>query len=164
MRFMLPSRLVTTLTAAAIAMTAFTAVPAYADRDDRAARAIATILGLAVVGAIINDRKHERERRRDTHAAPVRRPHGYVQPRTRVQPKTLPTRVDRKLLPQQCFRSFNTRRGQVRMFGRRCLERNYRYVNRLPQNCFQRIRTNEGKRAGFGARCLRQNGYRLARG
>ena len=49
------------------------------------------------------------------------------------------------------------------MFGRRCLEQNYRAVNRLPQHVSKRVRTHHGTRAGFGARCLQQNGYRLAR-
>jgi hypothetical protein len=61
MRFALPSRLVMTVTAATIAMTSFTAAPVYAD-DDRAARAVAAILGLAVVGAIINDSKDDRKK------------------------------------------------------------------------------------------------------
>ncbi|WP_299027153.1 hypothetical protein [uncultured Sulfitobacter sp.] len=184
MRFQLPTRFIGTVTAAALAMTAFTAAPAFAD-NDRTARTIATILGLAAVGAIIHENNKDKKRARQTHAKPVRKQHSLVhrhgaqqhshangrnahrhthtQQRQRVQPKPLPQRVNRKLLPQRCFRSFDTRRGQVRMFGNRCLERNYQFVNRLPQNCFVRVRTNEGKRSGYGARCLRQNGYRLAR-
>lgn len=185
MRFTLPPRLVGTFTAAALAVTTLTAAPAFAD-NDRAARTIATLFGLAVVGAIINDNRQDKKRDRDAHNetarkqsdvrthrhgththkhANWRRAHnnGVNKPHHPLVPKPLPRRVNRKLLPQKCFRSFDTRRGKVRMFARRCLERNYRFVNRLPQNCFQRVRTYEGKRAGFGARCLRQNGYRLAR-
>lgn len=171
----LPSRLIGTITTAAVALTAFTAAPAYAD-DDRTARAIATILGLAVVGKII----HDSNKRRETVSGPVyqvnpnSRGHGYAKPQPRYYPeprykpepqyKPLPRRVSRKLLPQNCLRSFQTRHGQVRMFGRRCLERNYDFVNRLPHNCAQQIRTDRGTRSGFDARCLRNNGYRLARG
>lgn len=159
MKITLPSRFIGTFTAVAIAATTLTAAPAYADRDnDRAARAIAAILGLAVVGAIINDNKRDRA---DDHV-PARRPstgtnHG------RYEPRPLPRRVERAPLPSQCFRRFQTRRGQVKMFVRRCLERNYRAVNRLPQYCAQRIRTDRGVRAGFDARCLRRAGYRVAR-
>lgn len=186
MRFMLPPRLVGTFTAAVLTMTAFAAVPAYADRDDRAARTVAAILGLAVVGAIIHENRQDKKRDKTVYREPARtqagihRHHngsnvqrhgnarsvhnqGVAQPRHRVAPKRLPQRVNRKLLPQKCFRSFNSRNGKVRMFGRRCLEQNYRFVNRLPQNCVQRIRTHDGKRVGYGARCLQQNGYRLAR-
>jgi len=182
----MPSRLVTTLTAATLAITTFTAVPAVADeqRDQRAARAIATVLGIAIVGSILNDRRKDRD---DRHSQPARQPartdahghngiththdrggrihnHGAQSPRIKVQPRPLPRRVSRNLLPPRCLRSFSTREGKVRMFPRRCLERNYSHVNRLPRECFQRIRTRDGKRAGFGARCLRRNGFRLARG
>ncbi|MCX7565689.1 hypothetical protein OS189_04975 [Sulfitobacter sp. F26169L] len=185
MRHLLPSRFVGTFTGAAIAMATFTVAPAYAD-DDRTARAIATILGLAVVGAIIHDNRQDKKKDHVRYKEPVRtypkattqsqgiyngkRHHGgnahqqgYNPPRHNVTPKPLPHRVNRKLLPQGCLRSFETRKGNVRMFGRRCLERHYRQVNRLPQSCFQRVRTFNGKRSGYGARCLSQNGYRLAR-
>lgn len=182
MRYTFSSRFIGTVTAATLAVTAISAAPAYADRDDRAARTIATILGLAVVGTIIHDNRKDKKARRNDHAQPVRKNHvkrahkqysnSYAQPRQKVQPKPLPQivqrrsqpkRVNKKLLPQKCFNSVNTRRGQVHMFGKRCLERSYRAVNRLPQQCFQKVRTHQGTRAGFSARCLRQNGYRLAR-
>lgn len=185
MRFMLPSRLVGTFTAAALTMTALTAVPAYAN-EDRTARTVAAILGLAVVGAIIHENRQDEKRDRKAYKRPAQTQpkiqahrhgsqthrhgdwrsahnHGVSQQRQRVSPKPLPQQVNRKLLPQQCFRSFDTRNGKVRMFGRRCLEQNYRFASRLPQNCAQRIRTHEGKRTGYDARCLQQNGYRLAR-
>ena len=74
------------------------------------------------------------------------------------------TRVNEKLLPQECFQSFDTRSGRVQMFGNRCLQENYRYANRLPQQCAQKIRTHNGTRYGYDARCLRNAGYSLARG
>jgi hypothetical protein len=158
MRFMLPSRFIATLTAVAIAMTAVSAAPAHAD-DRRAARTAATILGLAVVGALIHDATKDKDER---YVEP--QPRRHVQPRPRVEPRPLPRRVDRKILPQQCLRSYPTRHGNTHMFGRRCLEQNYRAVNRLPQNCTVRIRTDRGPRAGYDARCLRRNGYSLGRG
>lgn len=177
MRLNIPSRLVGTCTALAIALTTISAAPAYAgsDRDERNARALATILGIAIVGKIIHDNNKDRDEKvirkssKPTHKQTYQRverqgQRTYGKSNRHVQPKPLPRRVDRKLLPQNCFRSFETRRGQVHMFGRRCLERNFRYVNRLPQNCAQRVRTDRGVRAGFDARCLRRNGYRLARG
>ena len=164
MRFTLPSRLIGTFTAAAIALTALGAAPAYAGPDDhRAARIAAAILGIAVVGAIINDRKQDKREERKAYREPVRQ-HGYDKPRPRIHAKPLPQRVNRKQLPGECLRSYQTRRGQAHMFGRRCLEKNYRAVNRLPQNCAMQVRTDRGPRAGFDARCLRRNGYSLARG
>lgn len=163
MRTTLPHRLFGTVTAAVIALTAFTAVPVYAD-DERAARAIATILGLAVVGKIIHDAR--KDRRNDHSVAPVKTyTYDNHANRPRHQPQNKKARrLDQKQLPQQCFRNFQTRQGTVQMFARRCLERNYRYVNRMPQSCAQRVRTLQGNRSGFDARCLRRNGYRLARG
>ncbi|WP_298859319.1 hypothetical protein [uncultured Sulfitobacter sp.] len=157
MNLTFPTRLIGTFTAVAIAVTTFTAAPAYAD-NDRAARTIATLLGLAVVGKIIHDNNKDRS---DGHVTVNRRSHEVG--RGTVKPRPLPRRVGRAALPSQCFRSFQTRRGQVNMFVRRCLERNYRAVHRLPQNCAQRVRTDRGIRAGFDARCLRRNGYRVAR-
>ncbi|KEJ90452.1 hypothetical protein Z948_1408 [Sulfitobacter donghicola DSW-25 = KCTC 12864 = JCM 14565] len=170
MRFQLPTRIAGTFTAAVMAITAATATPAVAD-DHRTARTVATIFGLAVVGALIHENNKDKHERRQTHQQQVRskpapRVHRHgtkTQPRQRAAPRPLPQRVNRKNLPQQCLRSFNTRNGKVRMFGRRCLEQNYKFVNRLPQNCAQRVRTHDGRRSGFGARCLRQNGYTLAR-
>ena len=72
--------------------------------------------------------------------------------------------MNNKLLPKQCFQSFDTRRGTIRMFGERCLQRNFRHVKSLPQNCHYKFGTPNGLRSGFEARCLRDAGYRLARG
>lgn len=170
-------KFISTLCAAAVAVTSFSAAPAYADRDDDIARALAAVLGVAILGKIIHESKKDDKghvtRRYDPK--PEYRPH---KPRRverdtyRVQPRDLPRRVqrnthrrvDRKLLPGQCLRSFESRRGgRVVMMGRKCLENNYRFAHRLPQKCAQRVRTHNGKRSGYDARCLRLNGYRLTR-
>lgn len=158
MRFMLPSRFIGTLTAVAIAFTAVSAAPAQAD-DRRTARTVATILGLAVAGVIIHDATKDRG---DRYVAP--QPKRHVQPQRRIEPRPLPQRVNRKILPQQCLRSYPTRNGKTQMFGSRCLEQNYRAANRLPQNCAVQIRTDRGPRAGYDARCLSRSGYSLGRG
>lgn len=181
MRFMLPSRLIGTVSAVAIAMTSLIAAPAHAD-DRQAARIAAALLGLAVVGAIINENKkdkrddhvvhrqptqnkaHKTYRQREQKRVYNQHQNGRVQQYGHVQPRPLPQRVDRKLLPQNCFRSFETRQGTTHMFGRRCLERNYRAAHRLPQSCAITVRTYDGRRSGYDARCLRRNGYSLARG
>ena len=158
MRFTLPTRFIATLTVVAIAVTAVSAAPAHAD-DRRVARTAAAILGLAVVGALIHDANKDRS---DKYVEP--QPRRHVQPRPRVEPRPLPRRVNRKILPQQCLRSYPTRHGNTHMFGRRCLEQNYHASNRLPQNCAVRIRTDRGARTGYDARCLSRSGYSLGRG
>lgn len=178
-------KFISTLCAAAVALTAISSTPAQADNNDDLARALAAVLGVAIIGKIIHD-KNDRDDRKVTRRhqpEPVYRTHKKKQvtrQEHRLQPRDLPRRVerdrkrrkdhqqtrrvDRKLLPGQCLRSFDTRRGSVVMFGRRCLENNYRFTNRLPQQCAQRIRTRNGKRTGYDARCLRNSGYRLTRG
>ena len=151
-----------------IAITGLSAVPAAADQDDTA-RALAAILGLAIVGAVIHDsRKDDNVTRYDNHRPydrPGYRPHdrpGYhpLPPR----PRPLPPRADnRKLLPQACLRTFQTRQGKINGFGGKCLSGNYRYTNSLPEACALRFRDQYGFGKGYDAQCLRQRGYQLAR-
>lgn len=140
-------RFIATIAAIAIAVTSFSAVPARAG-DDEAAAAIAAILGLAVIGAVIADK------RKDKKKVTVKEPR---------HPRPLPPRVGRKILPQQCLRSFRTDRGAARIFGQRCLQRHYKHVHSLPQRCHREVYTDRGWRQGFGARCLNHYGYQLAR-
>ncbi|MEL6888715.1 MAG: hypothetical protein AAFO86_08390 [Pseudomonadota bacterium] len=141
------TRFISAIAALAIVVTGFSAAPARAGDDDAAA-AIAALLGLAVIGAVIADKRKDKKERVVVH------------PR---RPKPLPPRVSRKLLPQQCLRSFHTDRGQRRVFGQRCLHRNYGFVNSLPRQCHREFYTDRGWRQGYGARCLNRHGYQLAR-
>lgn len=146
-----------------IAITGLSAVPAAADQDDTA-RALAAILGLAIVGAVIHDSRKDREQatRHDTY-----RPHdrpGYRPVHPQPRPRPLPPRADnRKLLPQACLRTFQTRQGKINGFGDKCLSKNYRYSNSLPQTCALRFRDQYGFGRGYDAQCLRHRGYQLAR-
>lgn len=148
---------ITLIVSAALALTALTA-PARADSDD-AAKALAAILGLAIVGGIIHENRKDK-----SHPAPVTRksPRDTVYP---LQPKPLPKRVHtRKLLPQACFRTFHTVHGrQIRGFGQRCLNRNYQFAHRLPRFCATDVQTRRGWGTAYRARCLRDQGYKLAR-
>lgn len=154
---------ISTIAAAAIALTAFGATPAFADRDRDLARALTAILGVAVIGTIIHDKKKKDRARRATRRdyQPEYHP-PRVHRRPQVDPRPLPRKVRRNLLPPHCLRSFKTRRGTVRMFPRRCLERSYSFINHLPEHCATRVKTDGGRRIGWEARCLRQAGYRLA--
>jgi hypothetical protein len=160
-------RFIATIAAASLAITAMGAIPAYAgDRDT--ARALAAILGVAIVGKVIHD--NNKKKRAYQQPAPVRHPPRATAPRhnppryNHPQPRPLPRHVNRKLLPQECFRSFETRQGKIRMFGERCLQQNFRHANQLPQHCHYKFGTPDGLRSGYEARCLRDAGYSLARG
>lgn len=166
-------RLISTVLAASLAVTSLTTPAQAGDRDT--ARALAAIAGIAVLGAIINDRNDRKRaqsqtvtrsqpyKRNDvfTHIEP-RRIDRHVQPR-RIDRHSHPRRANRKLLPGQCLRSLHTRQGKVRMFGARCLHNRFTHANRLPSECGIRVRTNQGARRGYEARCLRNHGYQLAR-
>lgn len=158
--------------AAAVVVTTLGASPARADDKD-VARAVAAILGIAIVGKIIHDRNKDRDEEAVTHRRPepvyqpprVHRPRDEYRPGG-VHPRPLPDRVgrgDRRLLPGHCFRSYDTRHGPVRMFGEDCLQQTMRHANRLPQHCLRQVRANRTRIYGYEARCLRDAGYQLAR-
>lgn len=172
-------KFIATIVAASIAVTGFGAAPARADDDD-VRRALAAILGLAVVGAIIHESKKDdhvvtRHKPRTVYNPPRPR-HAHPKPRPRhaapaprhIQPKPLPRHIrphhtNKLVLPAKCFRSYDTRRGTYRGFGKRCLNQSYRFVSSLPQRCLFTFRTAKGRANGYEARCLRNAGYRLAR-
>ena len=165
-------KFITAVAAASIMITGFAAAPARADSDDTK-RALAALLGIAIIGAAIHDankdndyhahRKQAYPRHRP-HAQPGHRPHAQPRHWPHVQPRPLPKRVDRKILPSQCLRTIKARGGQKsREFGLRCLRENYRFVTQLPQRCARRHQTRNGLRLGYGARCLTSEGYRLSR-
>ena len=155
-------KFIATVAAASILITGFAAAPAHANQED-VGRALAALLGVAIVGAVIHENKKNRKQRAHVQPAPRHNVHKPVQKQRHVKPRPLPRRVSEHLLPGRCLRSFETRRGTARIFGERCLERHYSFTHRLPQHCERRIRTDRGPRFGFGARCLRKQGYKLAR-
>ena len=169
-----------------IAITAYSANSAAAgDRDT--ANFLAGLAGLAIIGAIIHDSNKKNKTTnytsRDTytplpqqkhdysHRAPARQyKHKYGAPsrhrgNVHHQPKQrpLPHRVSRKVLPRNCLRNIDTRRGQQRIFGNRCLNNNFRHVNKLPHACYTEVRSRGRWHHGYGARCLRNKGYSIAR-
>jgi hypothetical protein len=187
-------RVITLISAAAIAITAIGATPARADEKD-IAKALAIVLGAAVVGKVIHDRrKKEREEERARVVSRRTPPplHSVVRPRERVhhhrreipqpvyeeprrphvdtrrlpplEPRPLPRAVDHKLLPAQCFQSQETRSGTQTVFGLECLQQNYSFVDRMPIQCLVNVRNERGFADAYEARCLRDAGYSLARG
>ena len=44
----------------------------------------------------------------------------------------------------------------------RCLQRHYRFTDRLPDRCYKKVRTYEGPRRGYNMRCLRDRGFFIA--
>lgn len=74
--------------------------------------------------------------------------------RTTPQPRRMAN-----VLPDRCFRQFETRRGAVRGYGARCLHRSVANPHLLPPTCINQVRTTRGTRNLYRARCLRQQGW-----
>ncbi|MGA9254699.1 MAG: hypothetical protein WBV71_19920 [Roseobacter sp.] len=153
---------------AALLITAVGNAPARADED--LARLLATVVGVAIVGAVISNKldddkdKDDRVSRRSTDRDGITRqatPRGDVI--RRAETGAFPRRTNRQLLPGACLQSFDTRDGRYRVFGKKCLQQNYRFTSDLPRACKVKFRANGKKRNGYGARCLRRSGYQLAR-
>ena len=164
-------RFIATIVGAALAITAFGNAPARADED--LARALAAIVGIAIVGKVISDKLDDdkddnrvvtRQRYDDRYNY---NRHGNLNRQgnaiRRVEPRPLPRRANRRLLPGDCLRSFDTRDGRYRVFNRQCLQKNYGFTNDLPRSCKVKFKAHKKTRHGYDARCLRRQGYQLAR-
>lgn len=162
-------KFIAAIVGAALTITAIGSAPARADED--LARALAAIVGIAIVGKVISDKLDDDDKKKSTVTRNRNTTHHSTRPYynrsdnwiRRVEPRPLPRRVERRLLPGECLRSFNTRDGRYRIFGKQCLKRNYGYVKSLPRACEVKFRTGNKNRRGYGARCLRREGYQLAR-
>ena len=157
-------KFIATVVATSILFTGFAAAPARANQED-VGRALATLIGIAIVGAVIHDSNKDKKSKVKVYKQPEKKVQKkQVQKKKKhVQARPLPRRVAQHLLPSKCLSSFETRRATARILGQRCLERNYEFTHRLPQHCERRVRTDRGSRFGFSARCLRKQGYKLAR-
>ncbi len=146
-------KFITLIVALAITVTTLSAAPVRADENVR--NILAGLAALAVIGAII------KERRDDDDDVPVvsRR----VAPQPYVQPRPLPPRVSGWALPRDCMRRFNTDRGKKDLLSLRCVERNYPQLRNLPRSCARQVDTGRGDRWGYAPNCLRQKGYSFAR-
>ena len=159
-------KFIAAVVSAALLVTTIGNAPARADED--LARLLATVVGVAIVGAVISNKLDDDKDDRVTRKNPDRdgiirqaRPRGDVI--RRADAGAFPRRANRYLLPGDCLRSFETRDGRTRVFGKKCLQQNYRFTNDLPRACKVKFRANGKKRNGYGARCLRRSGYQLAR-
>ncbi len=135
------------------------------DRDDRIAAILFGLATLAIIGKAIEDRDDRRDRANRTDRADSQwhRPRDLDRPGDRWHRDGLDIPANRRVLPGECLRRVETRHGPVRFFARRCLNRNYRYADRLPARCEMTVRTDRGVRHGYHPACLRQSGFTMAR-
>lgn len=169
---------IASIAAAALAATgiALAPVPAAAADGEDLAKIIA---GLAVAGIIakaIDDRK-DRKRAKSTATANQFPRFGSIEDRDR---RVIDGRIRRydeddyrggpkfgrgykqQALPEQCLVTVETGRGDRLAYGAHCLDRLYRFADKLPRSCETVVRTPRGFRTVFGARCLARDGWRVA--
>ncbi len=155
-------KFIATVVAVAVSVTLAGQGPARADED--LARLLATVVGVAIVGAVVNNSLEKADKDRvSRNRIAYSRARPAVTPRGEVIRRARPPGHAKRFLPGDCLRSFDTRDGRLRVFGKRCLERNYDFVRSLPRACKVTFRTQGKKRQGYRARCLRRSGYYLAR-
>ncbi|MCF6444756.1 hypothetical protein [Nereida sp. MMG025] len=77
----------------------------------------------------------------------------------RVQP---PKKRFSKVLPAKCLQIVQRRNYKQRVYGARCLQNNYRHVNRLPRFCKTEVKLRGQWRPAFNAQCLRREGFTRA--
>ncbi len=151
--------ILTAVTAAAIAFSPVASTPARAaDPHD----VIVPLLGLAVLGAVLNERRNDREAR----ANQTRRRVVTSEPRYREYDDRGRYRNDRrreKTLPGQCLRVAEGRRNDRIVFPERCLNRAGIRTRDLPRRCEFRLPVRRGRLDVFGARCLADAGWTLPR-
>lgn len=122
--------------ALALTLTSVTATPARAEISE--GDAVVGLITLLLLGAAISNRDNDNPQ---------------VDQRGRGE--------NWRVLPAHCLTTVNTRGGEVRMFGLRCLNRNYAHVNRLPARCEISVRGPRHMRHGYVPRCLRHEGFRM---
>ena len=149
--------------ATALSLTFATVTPAQANSVDRedVGKLLIGLAAVAVIGAAIENNNRSDNRITPVHDWPHRAPH--VNPHRPHDWSGIGNRNNRRVLPRDCMRRVETRFGDIRMFGHRCLERNYRHIDSLPRRCAVRVYSNNGPRRGFDPLCLREQGYRSDR-
>lgn len=163
--------LIAPVAAASLAL-AVTAPPARAAD----AREIATIVaGLAAVGLIakaVKDNKDKAAARRDRYAPAQAEPYDYRLETTRNS-RHDGDRHDngrgprygdgwrKSVLPGECVRSVETRRGYRQVVSERCLESQGVRTSRLPNRCDIDADYRGRSYAGYDVSCLRAQGYRF---
>lgn len=141
------------IVASAVAVTALSTAPARADEHD-VAKILAGLAALAFIGVAI---EHNRDNDQPTASYSGRTP-----PRP-IRPRPLPPQVSKYQLPQHCLHRYSVNNGHRRLFGKRCLNNNYRHTASLPYACQFQFKDGRETRTGYEPRCLRERGYRFAR-
>ena len=140
-------RMIALTAAAALALTAATATPAAAWGKNEQ-KALGAIVGLAIIGTILNEASKGNSR---------------PAPPPTYRPAPPPRWEDRTTwLPGSCLREVRLSSGKRDVVSAQCLH-DEGVTARLPQSCAFEIRTDWGKQKVYGASCLADNGFRVSR-
>lgn len=137
--------LIASLLSVTIAFSSVAATPVRAGNDEDLLKILLGIATIAIIADAANDRRDQSQQTNggqdwNHHAIPARQ----------------------RVLPAQCVVEVDARRGRdVTMLGRRCMERNYRWVNRLAERCEMTVEARRHDRRGFSIHCLRRAGYEI---
>lgn len=128
------------------ALGAASLLPATARAEERGTDLRRLVAPALIVGAIAlyeHDRRQREAARREADRQPDLRSDGW-------------------LLPLSCLDRHRTNRGEVALFGVRCLEGRYPHAARLPVECARTVRVQGRLETGFDALCLRHEGFRVS--
>lgn len=143
-------QLIALTTAAALALSGFTAAPAEAKGKD----AIKLLLGAAAVGLLLNQLNQNKAqavtRRADPNRWDDENENDYDYRRS----------ASREAIPSECLMDV-TVNGRLReVVSSRCA-REFGLAQQLPAECAFDVRTIAGSRSVYGPQCLRDYGYRI---
>lgn len=136
------------------------ASPARAGDD--AAKVLAGLLGVALLGAAIHHITDDDGKTVHVVTPPPQKPHAHP---PKVKPRPLPDQVRHYTLPRHCVRSKGHTHGSDALLAKRCLKQHVAYPQKLPKTCeVQYWNKQKAKlRKGYTLHCLKHHGYRLAR-
>lgn len=138
---------------AALSLTLASATPSYALDREEVGKLLIGLAAIAALNAAIEN-NNRRDEQKDT---PVQR--GIDRSNDWAGLGRGNSSHSQSVVPYVCLQTIETRFGAYRLFGERCLERNYRYVNSLPERCAVRLYTANGPARGYDPLCLRDEGY-----
>lgn len=143
-------QLIALTTAAALALSGFTAAPAEAKSKD----ALKLLLGAAAVGLLLNQLS------KNNAQAVTRRPDPKRGDNDFDYDGDYRQSVARQTIPSECLMDV-TVNGRLReVVSSRCA-REFGLAQQLPAECAFDVRTNAGSRSVYGPQCLRDYGYRV---
>ncbi len=143
-------QLIAFTTAAALALSGFTAAPAEAKGKD----AIKLLLGAAAVGLLLNQLSKNNAQAATRRPDPTRGGNDYDYDGDYRQSAAHQT------IPSECVMDV-TVNGRLReVVSSRCA-REFGLAQQLPAECAFDVRTTAGSRSVYGPQCLRDYGYRI---